>query len=60
MTPMAYLRRVRLSCADADLRAGNGSVTAIAARWGYARPSVFAAHYRAVYGVSPSHTLRSR
>jgi AraC-like DNA-binding protein len=59
MTPMAYLRRVRLSCADADLRTANGSVTAIAARWGYARPSVFAAHYRAAYGVSPSQTLRS-
>ena len=59
-TPMAYLRRVRLSCADADLRAANGSVTVIAARWGYARPSVFAAHYRAAYGVSPSRTLRSR
>lgn len=59
-TPMAYLRTVRLSCANADLRAGNGSVTAIAARWGYARPSVFAAHYRAAYGVSPSQTLRSR
>ncbi len=58
-TPMAYLRRVRLSCADADLRAANGSVTAIAARWGYARPSVFSAHYRAAYGVSPSKTLRS-
>lgn len=58
-TPMAYLRRVRLSSADADLRAANGSVTTIAARWGYARPSVFAAHYRAVYGVSPSQTLRS-
>jgi AraC-like DNA-binding protein len=60
MTPMAYLRTVRLSCANADLRAANGSVTAIAARWGYARPSVFAAHYRAAYGVSPSQTLRSR
>ncbi|NKE57726.1 AraC family transcriptional regulator [Lentzea sp. PSKA42] len=59
MTPMAYLRRVRLSCADADLRTANGSVTAIAARWGYARPGVFAAHYRAAYGVLPSQTLRS-
>ncbi|MGW6929463.1 AraC family transcriptional regulator [Lentzea sp. NPDC054927] len=58
-TPMAYLRRVRLSCADADLRAANGTVTAIAVRWGYARASVFAAHYRAAYGVSPSQTLRS-
>jgi AraC-like DNA-binding protein len=59
MTPMAYLRRVRLSCADTDLRAANGSVTEIAARWGYARPSVFAAHYRAAYGVAPSQTLWS-
>ncbi|MFD4676409.1 AraC family transcriptional regulator [Lentzea sp. NPDC058450] len=58
-TPMAYLRRVRLSCADADLRAVNGTVTAIAARWGYARPSVFAAHYRQAYGRSPSQTLRA-
>ncbi|MGW6446278.1 helix-turn-helix transcriptional regulator [Lentzea sp. NPDC055074] len=58
-TPMAYLRRVRLSCAHDDLRVADGSVTEIAARWGYARPSVFAAHYRAVYGVSPSKTLRS-
>ncbi|MGW4212076.1 helix-turn-helix transcriptional regulator [Lentzea sp. NPDC004789] len=60
MTPMAYLRQVRLSFAHDDLQAANGSVTAIAARWGYARPSVFAAHYRAAYGVSPSQTLRSR
>jgi AraC-like DNA-binding protein len=58
-TPMAYLRGVRLSCAHEDLMAGRGSVTEIAARWGYARPSVFAAHYRAAYDVSPSKTLRS-
>jgi AraC-like DNA-binding protein len=58
-TPMAYLRRVRLSCAHAELCARTASVTAIAARWGYARPSVFATHYRAAYGVSPSTTLRS-
>ncbi|MDX8149027.1 helix-turn-helix transcriptional regulator [Lentzea sp. BCCO 10_0061] len=59
-TPMGYLRGVRLSCAHEDLRAGNGSVTEIAARWGYARPSVFAAHYRAAYDIPPSQTLRSR
>ena len=59
-TPMNYLRGVRLSCAHEDLKAGNGSVTSIAARWGYARPSVFAAHYRIAYNVSPSQTLRSR
>ncbi|GLY46749.1 helix-turn-helix transcriptional regulator [Lentzea sp. NBRC 102530] len=57
-TPMKYLRGVRLSFAHADLRAANGTVTAIAARWGYARPSVFAAHYRTAYGRSPSQTLR--
>ncbi|SDF80642.1 AraC-type DNA-binding protein [Lentzea fradiae] len=58
-TPMAYLRSVRMSCAHTDLLAANGSVTEIAARWGYARPSVFAAHYRAAYGVPPSRTLWS-
>ncbi|GHH30182.1 helix-turn-helix transcriptional regulator [Lentzea cavernae] len=58
-TPMAYLRAVRLSCAHDDLKAGKGSVTETAARWGYARPSVFAAQYRATYGVTPSQTLRS-
>jgi AraC-like DNA-binding protein len=60
-TPMAYLRRVRLDCARAELRAagpGETTVTRVAARWGYARPSVFAAHYRATYGESPSCTLR--
>ncbi|MFD4639950.1 helix-turn-helix transcriptional regulator [Lentzea sp. NPDC058436] len=59
-TPMAHLRAERLSCAHEDLKAGKGSVTSIAARWGYARPSVFAAQYRAAYGVTPSRTLRSR
>lgn len=61
-TPMRYLRRVRLDCARAQLAsaAPGDTVTAIAARWGYARPSVFAAHYRAAYGQSPSQTLRDR
>ncbi|WP_063695835.1 ANTAR domain-containing protein [Amycolatopsis orientalis] len=58
-TPMAYLRRARLDRARAELRAAvpeQDSVARIAARWGYA-PSVFAAHYRAAYGESPSATL---
>lgn len=60
-TPMGYLRQVRLSCAHADLlnATPGDTVTMIAARWGYARPSVFAAHYRTSYGTSPSRTLRS-
>ncbi|MBV9312846.1 MAG: helix-turn-helix domain-containing protein [Pseudonocardia sp.] len=62
-TPMAHLRRVRLDCARAELRAaalGQDTVTQIAARWGYGRPSVFAAHYRATYSETPSQTLRNR
>ncbi|MEU7476284.1 helix-turn-helix transcriptional regulator [Lentzea sp. NPDC042327] len=58
-TPTAYVRRVRLAQAHLDLQRRQGTVTEIAARWGYARPSVFAAHYRSAYGVSPSQTLRS-
>ncbi|WP_459712232.1 helix-turn-helix transcriptional regulator [Actinophytocola sp. KF-1] len=61
LTPMAYLRRARLDGARADLRAASPrdvTVTQVAARWGFARPSAFAAHYRATYGESPSRTLR--
>lgn len=59
-TPMAYLRRVRLDHARAELRAAapaDTTVTQIAARWGYTRPSAFTAHYRAAYGELPSRTL---
>ena len=62
-TPMAYLRRVRLELARADLQAavpGDGqTVTSIAARWGYALTSRFAADYKTVYGEYPHVTLRS-
>lgn len=61
-TPMRYLRRVRLELARADLAAaapGDGTtVTAVSARWGYARPSRFAADYRAAYGEHPHRTLQ--
>ncbi|ATY09107.1 AraC family transcriptional regulator [Amycolatopsis sp. AA4] len=59
-TPMAYLRRVRLDHARAELRAatpGETTVTQVAARWGYTRPSAFTAHYRAAYGELPSRAL---
>ena len=61
MTPMAYLRRVRLDAARAALRAASPqdvTVTQIATRWGFARPSAFSAHYRVIFGESPSTTLR--
>ncbi|MFG1926821.1 helix-turn-helix transcriptional regulator [Cryptosporangium sp. NPDC048952] len=61
-TPMAYLRRVRLDRAHADLQAavpGDGAtVASVAARWGYAQPGRFAGDYRALYGRHPSRTLR--
>ncbi|AEV84221.1 XylDLEGF operon transcriptional activator 1 [Actinoplanes sp. SE50] len=61
-TPLRYLRRVRLDRAHADLLAADpavDTVTAIAARWGWARPSRFAADYRAAHGRHPHQTLRS-
>ncbi|MFD4639010.1 helix-turn-helix domain-containing protein [Lentzea sp. NPDC058436] len=62
MTPMVYLRRVRLDGARADLRAsgpGDVTVTRVGARWGFSRASTFAALYRAAYGESPSQTLHA-
>ncbi|SER49287.1 helix-turn-helix domain-containing protein [Lentzea albida] len=62
MTPMVYLRRVRLDGARAELRAsdpGEMTVTRIGARWGFSRASTFAALYRDAYGESPSQTLRA-
>lgn len=62
-TPMHHLRRIRLDRAHADLlRAApdeGATVTAIAARWGFASASRFAAQYREVYGRSPLQTLRA-
>lgn len=60
-TPTAYLRRVRLDHAHRDLVAASPAtttVTAIAARWGFASPSRFSAGYRHAYGRLPGHTLR--
>lgn len=62
VTPMSYLRRVRLALAHRGLRDAapdNGTtVDAVAVRWGFA-PSRFTEHYQAVYGVPPDATLRS-
>lgn len=62
VTPMEYLRRVRLDRAHQDLLAADparASVTAVAYRWKFASASRFASYYRGIYGVLPSHTLRS-
>jgi AraC-like DNA-binding protein len=60
-TPSAYLRQIRLEHARRDLLAadpGRATVTAIAARWGFAHPERFTARYRDLFGVLPYQTLR--
>jgi AraC-like DNA-binding protein len=61
-TPTAYLRKVRLDLAHAELLAaspGSGlTVTEVAYRWGFSSPSRFAERYRAEFGCLPSEMLR--
>ena len=60
-TPLTYLRRVRLDHAHRDLAAADpmsDTVTEIAARWGWMHPGRFSVAYKAMYGESPSSTLR--
>lgn len=61
VSPMAYLRRVRMERAHHDLRAGDPTettVTDVALRWGFTHLGRFAADYRSSFGVHPSQTLR--
>jgi AraC-like DNA-binding protein len=60
-TPTQYLLQVRLDHAHRELIAADPrgeSVTAVAYRWGFTSPGRFAASYRKVYGILPSHSLR--
>jgi AraC-like DNA-binding protein len=60
MSPMAYLRRVRLARVHDDLRTAaprTVTVAAVARRWGFAHLGRFAREYRLRYGVSASETL---
>ncbi|MFC0527551.1 helix-turn-helix domain-containing protein [Phytohabitans kaempferiae] len=63
ITPMAYLRRVRLERVHRDLQTANpaagATVAAIARRWGFGSLSRFAGDYRTSYGQSPSRTLHT-
>ncbi|MFC8230283.1 helix-turn-helix domain-containing protein [Streptomyces sp. NPDC057287] len=54
---------MRLTGAHADLKAADphsSSVTAIAARWGFAHAGRFAAAYRQLYATPPADTLHTR
>jgi AraC-like DNA-binding protein len=60
MTPMAYLRQVRLRRAHQDLLASDPSIETVASitkRWGYTNPGRFAATHAARYGETPAATL---
>ncbi|XTP34848.1 helix-turn-helix transcriptional regulator [Mycobacterium sp. TJFP1] len=61
MTPMEYLRRVRMDHAHRELvqaDPGTTTVQIVSARWGFAHTGRFAAMYREAYGRNPSDTLR--
>jgi transcriptional regulator GlxA family with amidase domain len=61
MSPMAYLRRVRLDHVHAELlRAPRSStrVGDVATRWGFFHPSRFARQYHERFGELPSETAR--
>ncbi|WP_433389515.1 AraC family transcriptional regulator [Micromonospora sp. KLBMP9576] len=62
-TPTRYVRQVRLERAHRDLQAADPAtgvtVTLIARRWGFTHLGRFSTDYRAAYGCSPSHTLRT-
>lgn len=62
MSPLAYLRDVRLRRAHEDLRTADPSadtVASIARRWGFGHLSRFAAAHEAKYGQTPLRTLRA-
>ncbi|MFI2236579.1 AraC family transcriptional regulator [Streptomyces chrestomyceticus] len=62
MSPMAYLRDVRLSRVRDELRrAGPGEVSVgeVAYRWGFVHLGRFARSYRERFGESPSQTLHA-
>ncbi|MFD3482740.1 AraC family transcriptional regulator [Streptomyces sp. NPDC058665] len=61
MSPMEYLRDVRLRRAHEELRAADpyvDSVASIARGWGFSHPGRFAAAHEAKYGIKPLSTLR--
>jgi AraC-like DNA-binding protein len=60
VTPLAYLREIRLEAAQAELSSPLNmlSVKDVALKWGFIHMGHFAARYRAAYGETPSETAR--
>lgn len=62
VTPLEYLRRVRLHHAHVELASADPTavtVGEVARRWGFGHAGRFAAFHRESYGESPIRTLRS-
>jgi AraC family ethanolamine operon transcriptional activator len=60
--PVTYLRRRRLSAIQSVLRRSDPakiSIVDVAAEYGFHESGRFAAHYRALFGETPSETCRS-
>jgi len=63
MSPMTYLRRMRLDGVHAELSRADPwqvAVSEVATRWGFAHLGRFAGAYKQRFGVAPSQTLRDR
>lgn len=61
MTPMKFLKRIRLKKAHGDLvdaEQGARTVSDVAGRYGYANASQFSRDYKSLFGESPQATLR--
>lgn len=62
MSPMAYIKYVRLTFAHEDLRYADDGVTVrdVALKWGFTNMSWFSKNYLEQFSVLPSQTLRTR
>lgn len=60
INPVAYLRALRLNAVRRELRTSTQAqcVQEVAARWGFWHLSRFSGDYRAMFGETPSQTLR--
>jgi AraC-like DNA-binding protein len=57
VSPMAYLRQVRLERAHEDLQLGRGRVSEVAYHWGFTNLGRFATSYQERFGELPSATI---
>jgi len=59
VSPMQYLRDLRMECARTELMSGEAAnVSGVALRWGFGHMGRFSNDYRLRYGETPSQTLR--